>query len=202
MGKHFRIISTVALVGALAAGGVSIARAQDTSAAARSDTMGYRPSENQADTARSDTAQASQADTGNFKYNGAPSDTALRAKPGVQTGPAAGDSGKAAARAGAAGAVDTVVCKDGSNAGRRVGCEQHGGIDWAATKAAMKARGGEAAQAIDSSATPADTTQSDQQGAGDYQQHGAPSDTALRAKPGTQTGPDTGAAREDSGTSR
>ena len=52
MGKHFRITSTVALVGALAAGGVSIARAQDTSAAARSDTMGYQPSESQADTAR------------------------------------------------------------------------------------------------------------------------------------------------------
>jgi hypothetical protein len=39
-------------------------------------------------------------------------------------------------------------------------------------------------------------------GAGNYQYHGAPSDTALKAKPGTQTGADTGAAKADTGTNR
>jgi hypothetical protein len=195
MDMHKRFITTLALAGVLTAAGASVARAQDTTAAARSDTMGYRPSEGQTDT--------TQADTGKFQYNGAPSDTALRAKPGVQTGPSAGDSGKAAARAGEAGLPDTVACKDGSNAGRTVGCSSHGGIDWAATKAAMKARGGEAGQTGDTTAMPADTTQASQQGADDYQSHGAPSDTALKAKPGTQTGPsDTGAAKADTGTSR
>jgi hypothetical protein len=143
---------------AMLAGGTSIARAQDTSRAARSDTMGYKPSQGQTDTAA------------------------------------------AAARTGTAGVVDTVVCKDGSNAGRQQGCSAHGGIDWASTKAALKARGIEVK--ADSSAALSDTTQRNKQGAGNYQYHGAPSDTALKAKPGTQTGADTGAAKADTGANR
>ena len=195
MDIHKRFITTLAVAGVLAAGGASVAQAQDTSAAARQDTMGYKPS-GQTDT--------TQADTGKFQYNGAPSDTALRAKPGVQTGPAAGDSGKASEQAGEAGVADTVVCIDGSNAARTIGCGSHGGIDSVATKAALKARGGGAArQTADTTPMPADTTQTNQQGAGDYQSQGAPSDTALNAKPGTQTGPtDSGAVKADTGTSR
>src|SRR5689334_8872854 len=115
MGMHFHFTTTLAVAAVLAAGGTSVARAQDTSSAARSDTMGYKASSGQMDTAQSRSGQA--ADTGNFQYNGAPTDTALKAKPGVQTGPSAADSGKGMRhRMGAAGQADTVVCKDGSNA--------------------------------------------------------------------------------------
>jgi len=189
MGNHYRFTTALAVVGLLAAGQATTARAQDTSAAARSDTMGYKASQ-------------SQTDTGKFKYNGAPSDTALKAKPGVQTGPAQGDSGKAAARTGAAGTADTVVCKDGSNAAGKQGCSAHGGVDKAATKAASKARGMESSTTRDSSAARSDTTQVNKQDAGNYQYHGAPSDTALKAKPGTQTGADTNATKSDTGASR
>jgi hypothetical protein len=202
MGMHFRFPTTLAVVGMLAAGAASAARAQDTSSAARTDTMGYQPSSGQTDTAQAGNA-GSQADTGNFKYTGPPTDTTLKAEPGVQTGPTAGDSATPSARAGAAGQADTVVCKDGSNAGRKVGCEAHGGIDWAATKAALNARGGGAArQTADSGAVPADTTKMNEESAGDYQQDGAPSDTVLKAAPGTQTGADTGAAKADTGAYR
>jgi hypothetical protein len=60
--------------------------------------------------------------------------------------------------AGAAAAADTVVCKDGSSASKAAkGCTKHGGIDWAATKSALKARG--QMQGGDTSgAAPADTS--------------------------------------------
>jgi hypothetical protein len=67
--------------------------------------------------------------------------------------------------------ADTVVCKDGSNAARSGSpCLNHGGIDWTATEAALNM--GDSASA----------------------------DTALRAKPGVQTGPtdSSAAARPDS----
>jgi hypothetical protein len=86
---------------------------------------------------------SSQADTGKAgaQYNGQPTDTTLKAKPGVQTGPTAGKA-KPSDSAGAAAAADTVVCKDGSSASKAAkGCTKHGGIDWAATKSALKARG-------------------------------------------------------------
>jgi hypothetical protein len=159
MDMYSRFTTALAVIAMLALGGASTARAQDTSSAARSDTMGYKPSQSQTDT-----------------------------------------STAAAARAGAAGAVDTVVCKDGQNAGRTQGCSSHGGIDWAATKAALKARGIEIQG--DSSSALSDTTQVNKQGAGNYQYHGAPSDTALKAKPGTQTGADTNATKSDTGTGR
>ena len=162
MSTYFRITSTLALAAVLAAGGTTAARAQDTSSATRSDTMGYQPSGGQTDTTMADTSNAGHqnapADTG-FKSQGAPSDTALRAKPGVQTGPAIGDSGQAASRAGAAGTADTVVCKDGSNAAKQVGCKAHGGIDKAATRAALKARGSMTGYGADSTAMPADSGQ-------------------------------------------
>ena len=197
MGIHFRRTPAIAMIGALALGGVSIAQAQDTSAAARQDTSGYQ--------SYSDSSQAGQNanDSSNFKAQGAVKDTALRAKPGVQTGPSAKDSGAAAgqdtsgyqpsgnsdtsgmsgmsdssnfkahgvvedtalrAKAGVQtgpsaadsgkhhrrrhhmrmSTMDTVVCKDGSNAanGGSGVCGSHGGVDSAATWAAMKARGG------------------------------------------------------------
>jgi hypothetical protein len=198
MAIHSRFAPVLAVIGVLALGGASTARAQDTSAAARADTSGYRGYQNQADTIGSDTAQAgrrnAQTDTTGIKYTGPATDTVLKAKPGAQTGPTAGDTGKAARKAAAAGTADTVVCKDGSNAPKsKKACKAHGGIDAAATRAALKARGGMAGQPAESTAAPTDTTQMNETGAG-YQGAGAPSDTALKAKPGTQTGPDTSAA--------
>ena len=108
---YLRFTSVLALAGALALGGTSAARAQDTSQVS-ADTSGYQG------------------------YEGG--DTTLKAMPGVQTGPAASDSGNAGTPSGTA--ADTLVCKDGSNAARTDGCVRNGGIDWAATEAAVKAR--------------------------------------------------------------
>jgi hypothetical protein len=175
MGTHLRFTPVLALIGALALGAAPAARAQDTSSAraqdtssARADTsgvQGYGADTSAADTGRM--APSGQAgDTGAAGYSGAPSDTVLRAKPGVQTGPSAQDSSKTGKSS--SSAADTVVCKDGSNA-QRTGevCLKHGGIDWTATEAALKARGQSTS------------------GMGDS----ASADTALRAKPGVQTGP-------------
>jgi hypothetical protein len=202
MTVHSRLTPFLAVIGALALGGASVAGAQDTSAAARSDTSGYRGYQN-----RTDTAQAGQAntrtDSTGFKYTGPATDTTLKAKPGAQTGPTAGDTGAAAGKT--AAAADTVACKDGSNAVKgKQACAEHGGVDWAATRAAMKARGkmmhhhqaadSAAARTDTSAGTGADTGQVNKTGAAGYKYNGASSDTALKAKPGTQTGPDTGAA--------
>jgi hypothetical protein len=175
MGTHLRFTPVLALIGALALGGTSAARAQDTSSV-RPDTSAYQGYGG--DTAAADTLQArqptGQADTG--AYQGPPTDTTLKAKPGVQTGPAQGDSGKT----GQTGmAADSVVCKDGSNSSRTEACMKHGGIDWASTQAALKARGEQTTQPGES----------------------ASSDTTLKAKPGVQTGPaDTNAGeRTDTG---
>ena len=153
MGIQKRIATMLAVAGLLVAGGATVAQAQDTSSSARSDTMGYQPSQGQNDT-----------------------------------------SAMAPGGAGQAALPDTVVCRDGSNSEGKVGCASHRGIDWAATKAAIKARGGNVDQ-IDTTAVPADSGQTNKEGAGNYQYNGAPSDTALKAKPGTQTG-----ASPDSGT--
>jgi hypothetical protein len=170
MGTHLRFTPILALIGALALGAAPTARAQDTSSvradtstSARTDTSGYQGY-------GADTLQRSQptgqADTGAAGYQGAPADTALRAKPGVQTGPAAGDSSKTGKTS--SSSADTVVCKDGSSAPRTGDvCLKHGGIDWATTNAALKARG-------QAPISPGDS---------------ASADTALRAKPGVQTGP-------------
>jgi hypothetical protein len=182
MAIHSSFTKLVAVVGALSLAGASVARAQDTSAAARSDTSGYRGYQNQNDTAQAG-QQGARSDSTGFKYTGPATDTALKAKPGAQTGPSAGDSGKAA------GMADTVVCKDGSNtANGKSACRKHGGIDWSATEAALKARGRMTGHGADSAAAPADTGQTNRTGAEGYRQNGVSSDTALKAKPGTQTG--------------
>ena len=143
MDIHSRRARILAMVGVLALGAASTVRAQattnappkDTSAAARSDTSGYRSYQNQPDSMRTDSS--------GFKYNGPPTDTTLQAKPGAQTGRTAGDTTSAAGQAGGAGAADTVivVCKDGSHA-VAIACDAvHAGVDSVATKAAKKARG-------------------------------------------------------------
>jgi hypothetical protein len=155
MGIHTRTTPLLALVGFLVLGAPSL-RAQeptnappkDTSAMAQPDTTAYQGYQ------RSDSTQTDT--TGKAGYHGPPTDTALKAKPGVQTGPT--EKGKPAEAAGAAAVSDTVVCKDGSNASKAAkGCAKHGGIDWAATKSALKARG--QMQGGDSTgAAPADTS--------------------------------------------
>ena len=118
MAIHFRPMPLLAMIGVLALGGASAARAQDTSAAVRADTSGYQPYQN-----RTDSTQVGKDSTR-----------------GAQIGPSRDSS--AAAPSGM-NAADSVVCKDGSNEGNRggVSCGGHGGIDSVATTAAMKARG-------------------------------------------------------------
>ena len=140
MAIHFRPTPLLALLGVLALGGASAARAQDTSAAARSDTSGYQQYENRTDSTQAG-KDTTSTDSSGFKYTGPSTDTTLKAAPGAQTGPST-DSSSAAAPSGM-NAADSVVCKDGSNEGNRggVSCGSHGGIDSVATTAAMKARG-------------------------------------------------------------
>ena len=140
MAIHFRPTPLLAMLGVLALGGASAARAQDTSAAARTDTSGYQPYQNRTDSTQLG-KDTTGADTSGFKYTGPPTDTTLKAKPGAQTGPSK-DSSNAAAPSGMS-AADSVVCKDGSNEGNRgaISCSAHGGIDSVSTTAAMKARG-------------------------------------------------------------
>lgn len=191
MGTHLRFTPVLALLGALALGAAPAARAQDTSSA-QADTSGVQGYGGAAaDTFRAaqPSGQAGQADTGGVKYHGPPTDTVLKAKTGVQTGPSAADSSKVGQTGQpSATPADTVVCKDGSNAARTGSpCLNHGGIDWTATNAALKARG-QPSPGMGDSAT------------GDS----ASADTALRAKPGVQTGPtdSSAAARTDSSTSQ
>jgi len=154
MRAHLRFSPVLALAGALALGGTSTARAQDTSQVS-GDTSGYQGYRG-GDTSAAAAQPTGQADSGAAGYTGPPTDTTLKAEPGVQTGPTAGDSGKAGKPS--ATAADTVACKDGSNAPRTDGCVKNGGIDWPATEAAMKARGESTTGRDASAAAPADTT--------------------------------------------
>jgi hypothetical protein len=140
MAIHFRPTPLLAMIGVLALGSASAARAQDTSAAVRADTSGYQPYQNRTDSTQAG-KDSTRTDSSGFKYTGPPTDTTLKAEPGAQTGPSK-DSSNAAAPSGMS-AADSVVCKDGSNDGNRggVSCGGHGGIDSVATTAAMKARG-------------------------------------------------------------
>ncbi len=162
MGIYSRSTPYMALVGMLVLSAPSALRAQastnDTSAAAPSDTGAYQ-SYQRTDSASDTTGQAGQ---GGYQYNGPPSDTALKAKPGVQTGPTSSETNGATGAAGAEAVADTVVCKDGSNASKKAekACASHGGVDWAATKAALKARG--TMQGGDSTGAAADTSSSSQ----------------------------------------
>jgi len=141
MATHFRLTPLLAMTGVLALGGASAARAQDTSAAVRSDTSGYQPYQNRTDSTQVGT-DSTRTDSSGFKYTGPPTDTTLKAQPGAQTGPSEKDRGSAAAPSGMS-AADSVVCKDGSNALNQGGiaCRAHGGVDSVVTTAAMKARG-------------------------------------------------------------
>jgi hypothetical protein len=167
--------------------------------AVQTDTSGYKGYQ------PSDSSKAGRQDT-SAKNQGAPSDTTLKAKPGVQTGPSAKDTG-AAGKTGIS--VDSVVCKDGSRAAKpgKTNCAQHGGMDKAATRAAYKARGYEAKPSENKAAPDtsqpsggADSGKANKEGAGGYQYNGPASDTALKAKPGVQTGP-TGADSSHAGMS-
>jgi hypothetical protein len=141
MAIHFRLTPLLAMIGVLALCGASAARAQDTSAAARSDTSGYQPYQNRTDSTQAGT-DSTRTDSSGFKYTGPPTDTTLKAQPGAQTGPSEEDTASAAAPSGMS-AADSVVCKDGSNALNQGGiaCRAHGGVDSVTTTAAMKARG-------------------------------------------------------------
>ena len=72
----------------------------------------------------------------------------------------------------------TVACKDGSNGSNAAACAQHGGVDSVSTTATQKARG----QARNVETGQVDTA------AKDTGQTGMKADTALKAKPGLQTG--------------
>jgi hypothetical protein len=141
MAIHFRRTPLLAMISVLALGGASAARAQDTSAAARSDTSGYQPYQSRTDSTQLG-KDSTRTDSSGFKYTGPPTDTTLKAQPGAQTGLSEKDSGSAAAPSGMS-AADSVVCKDGSNALNQGGiaCRAHGGVDSVTTTAAMKARG-------------------------------------------------------------
>jgi hypothetical protein len=107
MAIHPRFTKFIAVIGALSLAGASVARAQDTSAAARTDTSAYRGNQNGADTAQAGQqgvrTDSSMTDSSGFRYNGPPTDTTLKAKPGAQTGPSAGDTSNGGQRASAAG---------------------------------------------------------------------------------------------------
>jgi hypothetical protein len=174
MAIHLRPTPLLAVIGVLTLGGASAARAQDTSAAARSDTSGYQTYQDRNDTTQAgqDTAQAGQdttrSDTSGFKYTGPETDTTLKAQPGVQTGPSGKDSGAVAESPTGISAADTVVCKDGSNAANQAGagCREHGGIDSVATTAALKARGWQGhtdTSAANDTSAASDTSSSSQQ---------------------------------------
>ena len=154
MRAHLRFSPVLALAGALALGGTSTARAQDTSQVS-ADTSGYQGY--RGDTSAAAAQPTGQGDSGAAGYTGPPTDTILKAEPGVQTGPTLGDSGKAGKPT--ATAADTVACKDGSNASRTDGCLRNGGIDWPTTEAAMKARGQTTTGRDTSTAAPTDTIQ-------------------------------------------
>jgi hypothetical protein len=151
MRVYLRFTPILALAGALTLGGSSTARAQDTSQV-RADTSGYQ---GYGDTSAAAAQPTGGGDSGAAGYTGPPTDTTLKAKPGVQTGPTAADNGKAGKPS--ATAADTVVCKDGSNAARTDGCVKNGGIDWASTEAAMKARGQRTTGGDTGAGAPADT---------------------------------------------
>jgi hypothetical protein len=199
MGIYSRSTALSAVVGMLALALAPGLWAQQTgqnrtdTGAVQTDTSGYKgyqPSDS-SKTARTDTSGMNQ---------GAPTDTALKAKPGVQTGASAKDS--AAGRTGINATVDSVVCKDGSRAAKpgKTNCAEHGGVDKAATKAAWSARGYQAKPSENNNAA-ADTSKPSgvdsskagkKEGAGGYRYNGPSTDTALKAKPGVQTGPSGG----------
>ena len=172
MGIHIRQTRMIAVVGVLALGSTTVVAAQDTSAATRQDTSGYQQSGSQTDTMQAGAARSDTSDTSQYKYNGAATDTALKAKPGVQTGPTAGDSSRM-------GGQDTSSYKTS------------GGQD----TSSYKSSGGQDTSSYKSSGNQTDTSQAGQvnrTSKSGYKYHGAATDTALKAEPGVQTGPTAG----------
>jgi hypothetical protein len=164
MGIYIRQTRTIAVLGVLALGGASVAAAQDTSAAASQDTSGYQQSRNQTDTMQ---AGAARSDTSGYQSNGISTDTALKAKPGVQTGPAAGDSSRM-------GGQDTSTYKSSGSQ----------------DTSSYKSSGGQDTSSYKSSGNQADTSgRVNKTSPSGYKYHGPGSDTALKAEPGVQTGP-------------
>jgi hypothetical protein len=154
MGTNLRYTPVLVLAGVLVLDGASAARAQDTTGV-RADTSEYRSYRG------ADTSAAAPQDTGWVDgtagvYMGQPTDTTMETEPDVQTGPAAGDTSDV----GEPNAMldDALVCKDGSNAARTDGCVRNGGIDWAATEAATKARVEPTTGRDTSTAAPSDRT--------------------------------------------
>lgn len=166
MGIHIRQTRMFAVVGVLALGGASVVAAQDTSAASRQDTSGYQQSGSQTDTMRA----GARSDSSQYKSNGASTDTALKAKPGVQTGPTAGNTGRMSGK-------DTSSYKSS------------GGQD----TSSYKSSGAQDTSSYKSSGNQADTAgRVNKTSRSGYKYHGPGSDTALKAKPGVQTGPTAG----------
>jgi hypothetical protein len=127
MGIYSRSTPYLALVGMLLLGVPSALRAQEPTNAPK------------------DTSAAAPSDTGAYQ--------------GYQRTDSASDTTSTTQATGAAEAADTVVCKDGSNAPKKGGngCASHGGVDWAATESALKARG---KMGGDSTGAPADSSSS------------------------------------------
>jgi hypothetical protein len=197
MSIYMRCTRLGAVVAILALGVAPGLRAQDTTAV-KTDTSAYRSYDTSQAGPGADTGKMTTKRDSNYQYTGPSTDTALKAKPGVQTGPSKGDTSKTAG----AQSIETnmVVCKDGSTetkAGSKT-CSKHGGIDKAATKAALRARG--EMRTADSVGTQSDTGKTTKHDSS-FEYTGPPSDTALKAKPGVQTGPsagDTSGVRSDS----
>jgi hypothetical protein len=130
MALSSRFSPLLAVLGVVALAGAPAALAQDTGPAGRSDTAGYRAYP--ADTLGSDTAQPAQ--------------------------PVLTDTGAAVRRPNTGGVPDTLVCTDGSSAvNASNACSARGGIDWTATQAALRARGGILAQPAESTAVEGDS---------------------------------------------
>jgi hypothetical protein len=178
MGIHIRQTRMIAVVGVLALGGASVVAAQDTSAASRHDTSGYQQSGSQTDTMQAGAARSGMSDTSQYNPNGASTDTALKAKPGVQTGPTAGDSsrmhGQDTSSYKSSGSQDTSSYKSSGSQ----------------DTSSYKSSGSQDTSSYKSSGNQADTTgRVNKTTRSGYQYHGPGSDTALDAKAGTQTGP-------------
>ncbi len=181
MGIHIRQTRMIAVVGVLALGGGSVVAAQDTSAASRQDTSGYQQSGSQTDTMQAGGARSGMSDTSQYRSNGASSDTALKAQPGVQTGPTAGDSSRM-------GGQDTSSYKS-SGSQDTSSYKSSGSQD----TSSYKSSGSQDTASYKPSSNEADTAgRVNRTGRNGYKYHGPGSDTALDAKAGTQTGPTAG----------
>jgi hypothetical protein len=180
MAIHFRPAPLLAMLGVLALGGASVARAQDTSAAARTDTSGYQPYQNRTDSTQAG-KDTTSTDSSGFKYTGPSTDTTLKAAPGAQTGPST----------------------DSTQAGKDTASTDSSGFKYTgpSTDTTLKAApGAQTGPSTDSTQAGKDTASTDSSG---FKYTGPSTDTTLKAAPGAQTGPskDSGSAAAPSGMS-